>query len=228
MARRLTGRGAVVAEEKLYSLTEMAESLGLAEPTARRYRDAFEEFLPSVGVGRRRKFTEPARQMLARIAGLVHEQRMPVEVVRRILTSERTQAELNLGPLPAASGDLREELRALRLTIEALVDQFDRPPSPIGGHPAEGPDTDRLAAVLLSLRELITESVGVTLRQIERLQEAQEETRARLHQLSEDLFRRDEQAQLLMEATAGIAARYEELAVSASGTNGKSRRLWRG
>ena len=40
----------MVAEEKLYSLTEMAESLGLAEPTARRYRDAFEEFLPSVGV----------------------------------------------------------------------------------------------------------------------------------------------------------------------------------
>jgi hypothetical protein len=50
-------RDTVVAEERLFTLTEMAESLGLAEPTARRYRDAFEEFLPSVGVGRRRKFT---------------------------------------------------------------------------------------------------------------------------------------------------------------------------
>src|SRR5436305_3067001 len=102
----------------------MADALGLAEPTARRYRDAFEEFLPSVGVGRRRKFTEPARQMLARIAALVHEQRMPVEVVRRILTSERTQAELNLGSLPTASSDLGEELRAVRAAIDALVDQF--------------------------------------------------------------------------------------------------------
>src|SRR5206468_13103149 len=84
-----TGRGARVAEEKLYSLTEIADSLGLAEPTARRYRDAFEEFLPSVGVGRRRKFTDQAKLVLARIATLVHEQRMPVEVVRRILSSER-------------------------------------------------------------------------------------------------------------------------------------------
>src|SRR4051812_12040094 len=38
----VTREGAVVAEERLYSLTEMADSLGLAEPTARRYRDAFE------------------------------------------------------------------------------------------------------------------------------------------------------------------------------------------
>jgi DNA-binding transcriptional MerR regulator len=228
MARTLTGRGAVVAEEKLYSLTEMAESLGLAEPTARRYRDAFEEFLPSIGVGRRRKFTEPARQMLARIAALVHEQRMPVEVVRRILTSERTQADLNLAPLPAASADLREELRALREAVEALADQFASPESMNAGHLGNSPETDRLGPALLALRELITESVGVTLRQIERLQEAQEETRARLHQLSEDLFRRDEQAQLLMEATADIAARYEELAVGTTGANGKSRRLWRG
>ena len=101
----------MVAEERLYSLTEMAEALGLAEPTARRYRDAFEEFLPSVGVGRRRKFTEPAKQTLARIATLVHEQRMPVEVVRRILSSERTQAELNLTPAAAMPGDVSADLR---------------------------------------------------------------------------------------------------------------------
>src|SRR5205085_12620084 len=116
---------------------------------------------------------------------------------------------------------------ALRQAIEALVDQFDRLSSPQGGHPADGPDTDRLGAVLLSLRELITESVGVTLRQIERLQEAQEETRARLHQLREDLVRRDEQAQLLMEATAQIAARCEELASRSEISNGGGRRLWR-
>src|SRR5437660_11427047 len=101
----------MVAEEKLYSLTEIAESLGLAEPTARRYRDAFEEFLPSVGVGRRRKFTDQAKQVLARIAGLVHEQRLPVEVVRRILASEPTQSDLNLPPAPAQPADLTAELR---------------------------------------------------------------------------------------------------------------------
>src|SRR5207249_4883642 len=133
MARTPIGRGAVVADEKLYSLTEMAESLGLAEPTARRYRDAFEEFLPSVGVGRRRKFTEPAKQVLARIAALVHEQRMPVEVVRRILSSERTQAELNLGPATAAPGDVVEELQAIRAALQSLANvvherQWPEPP----------------------------------------------------------------------------------------------------
>ena len=217
----------MVAEERLYSLTELAESLGLAEPTARRYRDAFEEFLPSIGVGRRRKFTEPAKQVLARIAALVHEQRLPVEVVRRILASERTQAELNLTPSTAVSGDLAGELRALRAAIEALAGPVEGQRDHPLGRRGDGSDGDRLGAALLSLRELITESVGVTLRQIERLQEAQEETRARLHQLSEDLFRRDEQAQLLMEATADIAARCEQLASRAERANDGGRRLWR-
>jgi DNA-binding transcriptional MerR regulator len=224
MVQTLTGGSAVVAEEKLYSLTEMAESLGLPEPTARRYRDWFEEFLPSVGVGRRRKFTEPAKQVLARIAALVHEQRMPVPVVRRILESERTQAELHLAPSPAGSADLAGELRALREALETVAGQVEGQQDERLVRLGDGSDGDRLGTALLSLRELITESVGVTLRQIERLQESQEETRARLHQLSEDLFRRDEQAQLLMEATAGIAARCEELAGRA---NGAGRRLWR-
>jgi len=199
----------------------------LAEPTARRYRDAFEEFLPSVGVGRRRKFTDQAKQVLARIAGLVHEQRMPVEVVRRILASERTQSELNLTPSTAGTADLAGELRAVRTAVETLAEQVEARRYPGREAHTDGADAYRLGAALLSLRELVTESVGVTLRQIERLQEAQEETRTRLHQLSEDLFRRDEQAQLLMEATAAIAARYEELASRAELSNGGGRRLWR-
>jgi DNA-binding transcriptional MerR regulator len=226
----------VVAEERLYSLTEMAEALGLAEPTARRYRDAFEEFLPSVGVGRRRKFTEPAKQTLARIAALVHEQRMPVEVVRRILTSERTQAELNLAPAVAAPADLSEELRALREAMIALAEQVNARSDGLstgqngvsaGFSLSETIDSERISAALLSLRELMTESIGVILRQMERMQQAQEETRVRLQQLSEDLFRRDEQAQMLMEATAEIAARYEELATRPDGATGSSRRMWR-
>jgi DNA-binding transcriptional MerR regulator len=205
----------------------MAESLGLAEPTARRYRDAFEEFLPSVGVGRRRKFTDQAKQVLARIAGLVHEQRMPVEVVRRILASERTQAELNLGAAGAASGDLARELRAVRQAFEEVTGFIEaQRGQPVAGMRwGDGPDGDRLGTALLSLRELITESVGVTLRQIERLQEAQEETRIRLQQLSEDLFRRDEQAQLLMEATAEIAARCGEIVARPEAANGGGRRF---
>jgi DNA-binding transcriptional MerR regulator len=217
-----------VAEEKLYSLTEIADSLGLAEPTARRYRDSFEEFLPSVGVGRRRKFTDQAKLVLARIATLVHEQRMPVEVVRRILSSERTQTELNLTPTGTAPQDLAAELRAVRAAVESLAQLAEAPRyQPLEAF-SDGMDSDRLASALLALRELLTESVGVTLRQIERLQATQEETRTRLNQLSEDLFRRDEQAQLLMEATAQIAARCEELASRSElpSSNG-SRRLWR-
>jgi DNA-binding transcriptional MerR regulator len=224
----------VVAEERLYSLTEMAESLGLAEPTARRYRDAFEEFLPSVGVGRRRKFTDQAKQTLARIAALVHEQRMPVEVVRRILTSERTQAELNLAPTAALPGHLADELQSLRAAVTTLVDRVPEAGDgvllpPLGGADSwsSGGESERYAAAFLSLRELVTESVGVILRQMERIQQTQEETRTRLHQISDDLFRREEQTQLLMEAMADIAARYEQLAVPKDGANGGSRRLWR-
>jgi len=73
----------------------MADSLGLAEPTARRYRDAFEEFLPSVGVGRRRKFTDPAKQTLARIAALVNERTENIGARRLHTVMERLLDEIS-------------------------------------------------------------------------------------------------------------------------------------
>jgi len=55
-------------DEPLLTLRELAAQLELPESTVRYYRDAFLDFIPSVGTGRRRRYPPQAVQVLRRIA----------------------------------------------------------------------------------------------------------------------------------------------------------------
>ena len=57
-----------MTEDPLLTLRQVAESLELPESTARYYRDAFLEHIPSVGTGRRRRYPPPAVAVLRSIA----------------------------------------------------------------------------------------------------------------------------------------------------------------
>ncbi|MFQ5549923.1 MAG: MerR family transcriptional regulator [Gemmatimonadales bacterium] len=57
-----------MADEKLYSLREIAQELGLPESTVRYYRDSFADYLPTVGTGRRRRYPEEALAILRQVA----------------------------------------------------------------------------------------------------------------------------------------------------------------
>src|SRR5260370_42641922 len=51
-----------------YTLREIAREMNLPESTLRYYRDAFELFIPTVGLGRRRRYPSPAREIFQLIA----------------------------------------------------------------------------------------------------------------------------------------------------------------
>lgn len=57
-----------MSETTLYGLCELARELNLPESTARYYRDVFSPFVPSVGVGRRRRYPVEAVTVLRFIA----------------------------------------------------------------------------------------------------------------------------------------------------------------
>jgi len=57
-----------MTEPTLYGLCELARELGLPESTTRYYRDAFSQFVPSVGHGRKRRYPEEALSVLRFIA----------------------------------------------------------------------------------------------------------------------------------------------------------------
>jgi DNA-binding transcriptional MerR regulator len=59
---------AVMADDPLMTLRQVADSLGLPESTTRFYRDAFLDFIPLVGTGRRRRYPPPAVAVLRTIA----------------------------------------------------------------------------------------------------------------------------------------------------------------
>ncbi len=57
-----------MSDEPLLTLRQVADELGLPESTVRYYRDAFLDHIPSVGIGRRRRYPPPAVAVLRSIA----------------------------------------------------------------------------------------------------------------------------------------------------------------
>lgn len=57
-----------MSDEPLLRLCELAAQLDLPESTVRYYRDAFLDFIPTVGTGRRRRYPPQAAAVLRRIA----------------------------------------------------------------------------------------------------------------------------------------------------------------
>lgn len=55
-------------EKQLLTIAEIAKQLNLAESTARFYRDRFEDFIPSVGEGRKKRYKPKTVEVLRFIA----------------------------------------------------------------------------------------------------------------------------------------------------------------
>jgi DNA-binding transcriptional MerR regulator len=68
-------------DEPLLTLRELGVQLDLPESTVRYYRDAFLDFIPSVGTGRRRRYPPQAVLVLRRIAASYAAGRARAEIV---------------------------------------------------------------------------------------------------------------------------------------------------
>lgn len=55
-------------EQQLLTMAQIAKELNLAESTARFYRDRFEDFIPSVGEGRKKRYKQETLDVLRFIA----------------------------------------------------------------------------------------------------------------------------------------------------------------
>jgi DNA-binding transcriptional MerR regulator len=82
-----------MSDPTLYGLCELARELGLPESTTRYYRDVFAPFVPSVGLGRRRRYPEEALATLRFIARAFAEGRTRDEIARVLAEGGATQAE---------------------------------------------------------------------------------------------------------------------------------------
>ncbi len=82
------------ARDRLLTLTEMAQYLGIPETTVRYYRDRFAPFLPAVGSGRSRRYPLETVERL----------RWIVEQLRAGIPAHEIEAQLRAGTAPDATG----------------------------------------------------------------------------------------------------------------------------
>ena len=123
----------------------IAVSAGMPESTVRVYRDEFEEFLPTTGEGRRRRYEAESAERLRRICEWKRQGHTSSEIRRELeravtpqertrrrtgenrleelITFVRSQAS-EIALLRAEVGSLRQEMRSLITTL-----QRDAPPS---------------------------------------------------------------------------------------------------
>lgn len=80
----------VVIEKEWLSIAEIADKLGLAENTARRYSHLFNDFLQDQKFGRTTKYTAEAIEVISRIAGL-YNQGFSTEEIKRKLQDDMPQ-----------------------------------------------------------------------------------------------------------------------------------------
>jgi len=110
--------------DRLYTIKEIAEKLGVPESNLRYYRDKIGDFLPSVGRGRKRRYQQEATDILARAIELVQDG-MPLDRVYATLAGEKPivypQKETQMTPVTSPNvilEKIKEEFGFLDRYIE--------------------------------------------------------------------------------------------------------------
>lgn len=67
MAYAGNGKHRVAGERRLYTLTEVAESIQISMPTAQRYKKIYQSRIPAVGVGRKQRYPKEALKVFEQI-----------------------------------------------------------------------------------------------------------------------------------------------------------------
>jgi transposase len=67
MAHAGNGKHRTTREIRLYTLTEVAESINVSMPTAQRYKQAYQNRIPAVGIGRRQRYPREALKVFEQI-----------------------------------------------------------------------------------------------------------------------------------------------------------------
>jgi DNA-binding transcriptional MerR regulator len=125
----------------MQTLKEIAEAVSIPESTLRLYRDEFEEYLPAMGEGRRRRYADSTATLLRQVVewkkkgwsatqirdGLAKVQR-PQDKARRRTTDERLdEIAARLITQQSEVAALRIEVGALREEIRNLTDALRQP-----------------------------------------------------------------------------------------------------
>lgn len=67
MAYAGNGKHRTTREIRLYTLTEVAESINISMPTAQRYKQAYQSRIPAVGIGRKQRYPREALKVFEQI-----------------------------------------------------------------------------------------------------------------------------------------------------------------
>ena len=128
----------------MYTIREIARELALPESTVRYYRDAFVEYVPAIGTGRRRRYPADAVAILRLVAhgfatgksreeiaaGLRGRPRPAVEHQPPVLATRESELLEQVDDAPPAQlSELLEEMEALREQLEVerqLVERLRR------------------------------------------------------------------------------------------------------
>jgi DNA-binding transcriptional MerR regulator len=104
----------------LLTFKELAESARIPESTLRVYRDEFEDYLPAMGEGRKRRYDTEAAKTLQRIVALKKEGKSRESIRGELAKTQTPQARVKVRTQETQSDAILLSLQALQAEIVGL------------------------------------------------------------------------------------------------------------
>lgn len=114
-------------EKELLTMAQIAKQLNLAESTARFYRDRFQEFIPSVGEGRRKRYTHETVEVLRFIAEGFNRNLTAMDIkegLSRMVAKNIEFEEVTATTIAAAQQQPENELKQYTLQLQMALEQM--------------------------------------------------------------------------------------------------------
>lgn len=117
-------------EQQLLTMAQIAKELGLAESTARFYRDRFEDFIPSVGEGRKKRYKPETVEVLRFIADGFNRNLTTADIEGRLtrvfarnIEVEKETAITTAAQQQPNNDTLQAVLKHMNATMRIIADQ---------------------------------------------------------------------------------------------------------
>lgn len=110
-------------DKQLLTIAEIARRLDLPESTCRYYRDRFEEFIPSIGEGRKRRYRPETADVLRTIAEGMNRNLTATEIEDRLSREFPRNIEPVDQSQPTTAATQQQQLPSVALFIALLAQQ---------------------------------------------------------------------------------------------------------
>ncbi|MGM0971306.1 MAG: DUF3967 domain-containing protein [Bacillota bacterium] len=159
-------------EKKLLTMTQIAKQLNLAESTARFYRDRFENYIPSVGEGRKKRYKPETIEVLRFIAEGFKRNLTATDIeegLSRMIARNTEFEEVTATTTATAQQQSKNEPNHYALQLQIAIEQMNAAIQVIGNQKEEIAELRKHVAIIENKQQEQQEYINTKLEERDKM-----------------------------------------------------------